>query len=274
MQAGCKMQTEGCRCFKHLCSFFSKWWRLSDGKKGSWLRLFFWVVDDVPEKKGMDLLKQMSSSKCSITCICGIFCLPRLQGQFMLGLHFPPACLLLSVCSLHFTHSLHFTPGLKSTVRSAQSEVRSPSPQSCYYTERIEIKHTWHLGFQESRSSCLRCFIHYLYLLRSNSLSEKHEMNCLQCKGTALEYTEPVLKCLNCGHVMVLRSANETTSPQASQEKPSREPIADFNQETVEKSDVANGRKNDSNGKLSVRLLLSGLRKECHSCHYIRRIDF
>ena len=99
-------------------------------------------------------------------------------------------------------------------------------------------------------------------------------MNCLQCKGTALEYKEPVLKCRNCGHVMVLRSANETTSPQASQEKPSREPIADFNQETVQKSDVANGRKNDSNGKLSVRLLLSGLRKECHSFHYIRRIDF
>lgn len=73
---------------------------------------------------------------------------------------------------------------------------------------------------------------------------------------------------------MVLRSANERTSTQASQEKPSRESIEDFNQETVQNSDVANGRKNDSNGKLSVRLLLNRLRKECHRFHYIRRIDF
>ena len=29
----------------------------------------------------------------------------------MLGLHFTPACVLLLVCSLHFTLSLHFTPG-------------------------------------------------------------------------------------------------------------------------------------------------------------------
>ena len=48
-------------------------WGLSDGKKGSRLRLCFRVVDDVPEKKGMDLRKRMSSSKCSFTCICGIF---------------------------------------------------------------------------------------------------------------------------------------------------------------------------------------------------------
>ena len=41
---------------------------------------------------------------------------PRLQ--FILGLHFTPACVLLSVCSLHYTHSLHFTPGLQSAVRS------------------------------------------------------------------------------------------------------------------------------------------------------------
>ena len=68
----------------------------------------------------------MSSSKCSFTCICGFFypyTLPRLQ--FMLGLHFTPACVLLLVCSLHFTHSLHFTPGPQSEVRSPQSAVRS-----------------------------------------------------------------------------------------------------------------------------------------------------
>ena len=43
----------------------------------------------------------------------------------MLGLHFTPACVLLSVCSLHFTHSLHFTPGPQSAVCSPQSAVRS-----------------------------------------------------------------------------------------------------------------------------------------------------
>ena len=44
----------------------------------------------------------------------------------MLGLHFTPACVLLSVYSLHFTHSLHFTPGLQSAVLS---------PQSAFYTD-------------------------------------------------------------------------------------------------------------------------------------------
>ena len=39
----------------------------------------------------------------------------------MLGVHFTPVCVLLLVCSLHFTHSLHFTP----LVRSLQSAVRS-----------------------------------------------------------------------------------------------------------------------------------------------------
>ena len=48
-------------------------WGLSDGKKGSRLRLCFRVVDDVPEKKRMDLWKQMSSSRWSFTCICEIF---------------------------------------------------------------------------------------------------------------------------------------------------------------------------------------------------------
>ena len=46
----------------------------------------------------------------------------------MLGLHFTPACVLLSVCSLHFTLSLHFTPGPQSAVCS---------PQSAFYTDRF-----------------------------------------------------------------------------------------------------------------------------------------
>ena len=36
-------------------------------------RFKFQAVDDIPEKKGVDLCKQMSSSECSCTCICEIF---------------------------------------------------------------------------------------------------------------------------------------------------------------------------------------------------------
>ena len=36
-------------------------------------------------------------------------------------LHFTSACILISVCSLHFTLSLHFTPGPQSAVCSSQS---------------------------------------------------------------------------------------------------------------------------------------------------------
>ena len=78
----------------------------------------------------MYLCKQMSSRKCSFTCIFGSFWpLNPLRPQFKLGLHFTPACLLLSVCSLHFTHRLHFTPGPQSAVRS---------PQSAFDTDRFQ----------------------------------------------------------------------------------------------------------------------------------------
>ena len=52
----------------------------------------------------------------------------------MLGLHFTPACVLLSVCSLHFTLSLHFTPGPQSAVHS---------PQSVFYTDRFQLWKKW-----------------------------------------------------------------------------------------------------------------------------------
>ena len=93
----------------------------SDGKNGSRLRLCFWVVDEVPEKNEWICERRyVSSSKCLLHVFCLIlFAIPRLQ--FMLGLHFTPACVLLSVCSLHFT------PGPQSAVRS---------PQSAFYTDR------------------------------------------------------------------------------------------------------------------------------------------
>ena len=56
----------------------------------------------------------------------------------MLGLHFAPACILLSVSSLHCTLSLHFTPGLQSAVCS---------PQSAFYTDRFFLLVNWNLSF-------------------------------------------------------------------------------------------------------------------------------
>ena len=58
-------------------------------------------------------------------------------------LHFTPACVLLSVCSLHCTLSLHFTPGLQSAVCS---------PQSAFYTDRFLNCEGWaqHRSLQKS----------------------------------------------------------------------------------------------------------------------------
>ena len=53
----------------------------------------------------------------------------------MLGLHFTPACVLLSVCSLHFTLSLHFSPGPQSAVRS---------PHSSFYSDR-KLEGLWNV---------------------------------------------------------------------------------------------------------------------------------
>ena len=73
------------------------------------------------------------------------YTLPRLQ--FMLGLHFTPACVLLLVCSLHFTHSLHFTPGPQSAVRSLRFTLtdigfgmgKEPIFSVTYENERISV---------------------------------------------------------------------------------------------------------------------------------------
>ena len=94
-------------------------WGLSNGGKGSRLRLCFRVVDDVPEKKGMDLWKQMSSSKCSFTCICGIF------------LPLNPSTTTVYARSA-FYPSLRFTLSLQSAFYT-QSALRSP--QSASYTD-------------------------------------------------------------------------------------------------------------------------------------------
>ena len=43
-------------------------------------------------------------------------------------------CVLLLVWGLHFTHSLHFTPGPQSAVHS---------PQSTFYTDRFQLRKKW-----------------------------------------------------------------------------------------------------------------------------------
>ena len=65
----------------------------------------------------------------------------------MLGLHFTPACVLLLFCSLHFTHSLHFTPGPQSAVRSLRFTLtdigfgmgKEPIFSVTYENERISV---------------------------------------------------------------------------------------------------------------------------------------
>ena len=91
-------------------------------KKGSRLRLCFRVVNDVPEKKGMDLWKQMSSSKCSFTCICGIFLPlnPSTTALYTRSAFYPSLRFTLSLQSAFYTQSA-FYPW--SAVCSPQSTV-------------------------------------------------------------------------------------------------------------------------------------------------------
>ena len=100
-----------------------KAWGLSHGKKGSRLQLCFWVIDDVPEKEGMDLCmwKQMSSSKCSFTCICGIFLPlnPYMTTVYARSAFYPSLRFTLStVCILHTVCILPPVCSLQSSVRS------------------------------------------------------------------------------------------------------------------------------------------------------------
>ena len=97
-------------------------WSLSDEKKGSRVRLCFRVVDDVPEKKGMDLWKQMSSSKCSFTCICGIFLPlnPSTTTVYAWSAFYPSLRFTLSLQSAFYTQSAFYP---LSAVCSPQSAV-------------------------------------------------------------------------------------------------------------------------------------------------------
>ena len=83
----------------------------------------------------MDLWKQMSSSKCSFTCICGIFwpVNPSTTTVYARSAFFPSLHFTLSLQSAFYTQSA-FYPYILPLVRSLQSAVRSP--QSSSYTDR------------------------------------------------------------------------------------------------------------------------------------------
>ena len=100
-----------------------KAWGLSHGKKGSRLQLCFWVIDDVPEKEGMDLCmwKQMSSSKCSFTCICGIFLPlnPYMTTVYARSTFYPSLRFTLSLQSAFYTQSAFYPWSAVSSPQSA-----------------------------------------------------------------------------------------------------------------------------------------------------------
>ena len=94
-------------------------WGLSDRLR---LLICFRVVEDVPEKKGMDLWKQMSSSKCSFTCTCGVFLPlnPSMTTVYARSAFYPSLRFTLSLQSAFYTQSA-FYPW--SAVCSPQSAV-------------------------------------------------------------------------------------------------------------------------------------------------------
>ena len=125
-------------------------WGLSDGKRFKIaITSMFSGREDVPQKKGMDLWKQMSS-KCSFTCICGIvFPLnPSATTVYARSAFYPNLRFTLSLQSA-FSLSLHFTPGPQSAVCSPQSAFYTDRfLNSClsYYTEEVGEANCWICG--------------------------------------------------------------------------------------------------------------------------------
>ena len=99
-------------------------------KKGSRLRLCFRVVfDDVPEKKGMDLWKQISSSKCSLTFICGIFLLlnPSTTTVYARSAFYPSLRFTLSLQSAFYTQSAFYPWSAVCSLQSAVCVLHWPN---------------------------------------------------------------------------------------------------------------------------------------------------
>ena len=75
------------------------------------------------------ILPQPAFYSQSVVCILHSVCILPLVRSLQSAV-----CVLLLVCGLHFTHSLHFTPGPQSAVRS---------PQSAFYTDRFQLRKKW-----------------------------------------------------------------------------------------------------------------------------------
>ena len=90
-------------------------------KKGSRLRLCFWVVDEVPEKnEWICESRYMSSSKCLFTCILRDFICPSATTVYARSAFYPSLRFTLSLQSAFYTQSA-FYPW--SAVCSPQSAV-------------------------------------------------------------------------------------------------------------------------------------------------------
>ena len=114
----------------YIENFASKVWSvrsLGRKKKDSRLRLCFRVVDDVPEKKRMDLWKQMSSSRWSFTCICEIFLPLNLSTTtiYARSAFYPSLRFTLSLQSAVCIYPWSAVCSPQSAVCSPQSAVRS-----------------------------------------------------------------------------------------------------------------------------------------------------
>ena len=117
-------------------------WSLSDGKNGSRVRLCFRVVDDVPEKKGMDLWKQMSSSKCSFTCICGIFLPlnPSTTTVYAWSAFYPSLRFTLSLQSAFYTQSAFYPWSAVCSPQSAVFVLHWPIPNFLSYNLYFRLR--------------------------------------------------------------------------------------------------------------------------------------
>ena len=120
------------------------------------------------------------SSKCSLTCICGI----------VLPLN-PPATTVYARSAfypnLHFTHSLHFTPGPQSAVCSLQSAFYTDRSYMCQL--RLLCFRTKLLSLCSKLNDKLKCkeiiflnnLLVYMYLLVTVATSEVSLTQALLC---------------------------------------------------------------------------------------------
>ena len=112
----------------------------------------------------------------------------------MLGLHFTPACVLLLVCSLHFTHSLHFIPGPQSVFytdrKLNKTHLLGPNGYCSSWSSSWEKKlYFWCLWKQFIRSVTDRHFMYIEYFMESAGVRYLHT-SCWYIRNRTSEHSE------------------------------------------------------------------------------------